>query len=221
MSPDAEAYFGTNEPYSDHEVNVGASASSQLSGEHGSTVTTQHGDQRIARLNADSVNSEMYPSRFLYHSYAGVDIVATMVLPNNEPVNMGELQTISYSIHRENHPVRILGHASPVAFTKGGRSIAGSMIFTVFNNYAFYRLEHFQEAIKFGVYPVADMLPPVDIVLTFSNEFGIFSKMKLYGITFVDEGGAMSIDDLISEATFSYMARGIQPLTGYVVPTSL
>lgn len=95
-------------------------------------------------------------------------------------------------------------------------TIAGSMIFTVFNSYAFYRFEQFQKAIQSGMYPVADMLPPFDVVITFANEYGVFSKMKIYGVTFVDEGGVMSIDDIITESTFSYMARGIQPLTGYV-----
>lgn len=156
--------------------------------------------------------------RFIYNSYAGVDIVATIVLPDDEPVNLGELQTLSYSIHRENAPVRLLGHTSPAGFVNGPRTIAGSMIFTVFNNYAFYRLRQFQHAIRYRLYPVADMLPPFDMVLTFANEYGVFSKMKLLGVTFVDEGGTMSIDDIIQEQTFSYMARGIQPLTGYYIP---
>lgn len=154
-----------------------------------------------------------------YTSYAGVDIVAQMLLPGEAPVIMGELQTISYSLHRENSPVRILGHSAPLGFVKGSRTISGSMIFTVFNNYAFYRMEHFKNAISNNIYPVADMLPPIDIVLTFSNEFGTFSKMRLLGLTFVDEGGVMSIDDLMTESTFTFMARGIQPLTGYYQPS--
>lgn len=173
----------------------------------------------------NSPQKDRYPlsthPNVVYNSYAGVDIVATMILPDDNPIEMGELQTISYSTHRENVPVRTLGHTAPIGFVKGGRTIAGSMVFTVFNNYAFYRLDHFQKAIKHGLYPVADMLPPVDIVLTFSNENGIFSKMKIMGITFVDEGGVMSIDDLISESTFQYMARGIQPITGYSLPQEL
>lgn len=154
----------------------------------------------------------------IYNSYSGVDIVATIVLPNEPPINLGELQTLSYSIHRENTPVRLLGHVSPAGFVKGPRTIAGSMIFTVFNNYAFYRLRQFQKAIEHSLYPVADMLPPIDMVITFANEFGTLSKMKLLGITFIDEGGTMSIDDLIQEQTYTYMARGIQPMTGYFLP---
>jgi len=56
------------------------------------------------------------------------------------------------------------------------------------------------------------MLPPFDVVFSFFNEYGLAAKMKIYGITIVDEGQTMSIDDLITEQTYTYMARGIQPL---------
>ena len=56
------------------------------------------------------------------------------------------------------------------------------------------------------------MLPPFDIVLTFFNEYGLAAKMKIYGVTIVDEGQTMSVDDLITEQTYTYMARGLQPL---------
>ncbi len=151
----------------------------------------------------------------VYTSYSGTDIVAEIVLPNERPVTLGELQTISYSMHRENSPVRFLGHVNPSGFVKGPRTIAGSLIFTVFNYYAFYRVRQFQAAVASGLYPVADMLPPFDVVITFSSESGALSKMKIYGVTVVDEGQTMSVDDLITEQTYSYMARGIQPMTGF------
>lgn len=152
-----------------------------------------------------------------YHSYAGVDITAVILLPNEpSPLTLGELQTISYSIHRENKPVRRIGHTNPAGFVKGPRTIAGSLIFTVFDQYTFYRLQEYQKIVGMRVFPLADMLPPFDIVLSFANETGSFSKMRIYGVTIVDEGQTMSIDDLITEQTYTYMARGIQPLTSYI-----
>lgn len=170
-----------------------------------------------------------------YTSFSGTDISAQIILPNEEaPLHLGELQTISYSIHRENKPVRVLGRVNPKGFVKGPRTIAGSLIFTVFNSYAFYRLAQYKELVygtsgQYGLatnpmFPLADMLPPFDIILTFSNEYGKFSRMKILGVTIVDEGGTMSIDDLVTEQTYTYMARGIQPLTSYspetLTPTS-
>lgn len=171
----------------------------------------------------DSVRREKnLPDPFSNMSFAGVDIQATMVLPRigdetssseGDFIELGELQTISYSVHRENSPVRTLGHVNPRGFVKGARTIAGSLIFTVFNEYAFYRIKDFKRALLEKNYaPLADMLPPFDVVLTFFNEYGLAAKMKIYGITIVDEGQTMSVDDLITEQTYTYMARGIQPL---------
>lgn len=153
----------------------------------------------------------------VYTSYAGVDIVATMVIPGQtEPLEIGELQTISYSIHRENVPVRTLGRVGPRGFVKGPRTIAGSLIFTQFDKYFFYKLSSYRKHLDNGLYPLSDMLPPFDVTISFANESGSFSKLKIYGITIVDEGATMSVDDLITEQTFTYMARGLQPLVSYV-----
>jgi hypothetical protein len=165
------------------------------------------------------------PDPFSNMSFSGADISATIVVPTIDRetgtlgeadiLELAELQTISYSIHRENSPIRTIGHVNPKGFVKGGRTIAGSLIFTVFNEYAFYRIKEFRQMMaETGLFfaPLADMLPPFDIVLSFFNEYGLGGKMKIYGVTIVDEGGTMSVDDLITEQTYTFMARGIQPL---------
>lgn len=165
------------------------------------------------------------PDPFSDMSFSGADIHATIIIPKigengfltneGDVLEMAELQTVSYSMHRENSPVRTLGHVNPRGFVKGARTIAGSMIFTQFNEYAFYRIESYRRILSDskGFYaPLADMLPPFDIVFSFFNEYGMAAKMKIFGVTLVDEGGTMSIDDLITEQTYTYMARGIQPL---------
>jgi hypothetical protein len=162
-------------------------------------------------------DSNSFATSGVYNSYAGVDIVASIIIPGETgPLEIGELQTISYSIHRENVPVRVLGRVGPRGFVKGPRTIAGSLIFTQFDKYAFYKLSAFKEHLLSGVFPLSDMLPPFDVTISFANEFGSFSKMRIYGVTIVDEGSTMSIDDLITEQTFTYMARGIQPMVNYI-----
>lgn len=158
-------------------------------------------------------------------SFSGSDASVTMIVPtigedgkitsDGDVITLGDLQTLSYSIHRENSPIRTLGHVNPRGFVKGGRTIAGSLIFTVFNEYAFYRIKQYRDLLarKNGFFaPLADMLPPFDIVVSFYNEYGQSSKMKIYGVTIVDEGQTVSVDDLIIEQTYTYMARGIQPM---------
>lgn len=174
---------------------------------------------------ADSVQN----SPLANMSYSGADIVATMIIPiigqdgkiqsTGDVIELGDLQTVSYSIHRENTPIRTLGHSNVRGFVKGSRTIAGSLIFTVFHEYAFYKIKQYKNYLADGkgfFAPLADMLPPFDIVFTFFNEYGVASKMKIFGVTIVDEGQTMSIDDLITEQTYTYMARGIQPMVHMV-----
>lgn len=193
-----------------------------------SLTTISSRKNRVANYQ-DSIKefrkNNFLPDPFSDMSFSGADIHATMVIPKigedgfltnqGDVLELAELQTISYSMHRENSPVRTLGHVNPRGFVKGARTIAGSMIFTQFNEYAFYRIDAYRKLLADtkGFYaPLADMLPPFDVVFTMFNEYGLAAKMKIFGITVVDEGATMSIDDLITEQTYTYMARGIQPL---------
>jgi hypothetical protein len=181
------------------------------------------------QATASNLTDNISNSPLANMSYSGADIVATMIIPiigqdgkiqsTGDVIELGDLQTVSYSIHRENTPIRTLGHSNVRGFVKGSRTIAGSLIFTVFHEYAFYKIKQYKNYLadsKGFFAPLADMLPPFDIVFTFFNEYGVASKMKIFGVTIVDEGQTMSIDDLITEQTYTYMARGIQPMVHMV-----
>lgn len=158
-----------------------------------------------------------------YTSFAGTDILATMRIPSYQDfegykdIVIGNLQTISYSIHREVSPVRTLGRVNPVGFTNGQRTIAGSLIFTVFDRNLVYNVvsrlkEKDPTRFKAGATYVMDEMPPFDIHIYFHNEYGQQSHLVIEGLVIVDEGQVMSIEDMITENTMSYMARNIQPL---------
>ncbi len=170
------------------------------------------GRNRIGVTTDPEITSAYSNSGYL--SYSGADIMVTITMPNGEVLTMGDVQTLSYSIHRENTPVRFLGHAGPVGFVKGSRTIAGSIIFTVFNEYTFYRLQCMRDRMaNTNHFGLADQLPPFDITISFSNEYNNQSVMRILGVTIVDEGGTMSIDDLLTEQTMTYIARGIHHIT--------
>ena len=177
-------------------------------------------------------------------SFSGGDIVATIVLPqcvsDGEHIVVGNLQTISYSTHREVEPVMSLGNPNPTGWTKGPRTIAGSMIFTMFDKNLVYKLQakilaKLKEAIQkkdkliienlmrndFAAFTIQniynqkvlmDMMPPFDIYINAKNEYGKESRMIIYGITVTDEGQVMSVEDIIIENTISYKAMGLKPL---------
>ena len=182
-----------------------------------------------------ALNDEVVPSivetradlpdrNFSYRSYSGTDISAMIVVPNEPtPLVLGDLQTLSYSIHRENKPVRLLGRVNPAGFVSGPRTIAGSMIFVNFESYTFYRLAQYRNLVHGSskgpypsMYPLGDMLPPFDIIVTAANEYGSMSRMKINGVKIIDEGGTMSIEDLVTETQYTWVANGIEPLTEFV-----
>lgn len=150
-----------------------------------------------------------------YNSFSGCDMVAVINIPGVEKTMViGELQTISYSIHREVSPVRALGRINPKGFTRGPRTIAGSLIFTVFDNNIVNKImqEMNRAEDKRMDHVVMDEMPPFDVVITMVNEYGQSSYMVIEEIVVVDEGQVMSIEDMITENTMSYMARDIKPL---------
>lgn len=129
---------------------------------------------------------------------------------------LAELQTLSISTHREKFPVRGLSSAYPRSFTRGARTIAGSMIFTVFDSNV---LSEFLEshpsdydAHNPSTTALIDQIPPFDITVAFANELGQVSRMAIYGVEFVNEGQTMSIEDLLLENVVQYVARDYDPM---------
>lgn len=143
--------------------------------------------------------------------FSGADIKAVISTGDKLWV-LGELQTISYSIHREKPSVMLLGRVSPAGFTRGARTIAGSMIFTVFNQEILRHLatSHPEDPVDSGFGSVmSDQIPPFNVTISFVNEDGRMSSVVIYGIEIIDDGQVMSINDMIIENTKSYKARGI------------
>lgn len=131
---------------------------------------------------------------------------------------LAELQTISISTFREKAAVRACGQVGVKGYTRGPRTIAGTMVFTVFDRNVLFELlettsfdsdDQFQAAIK-------DQLPPLDLTIMFANEYGALSRLSLYGVEFVSEGQSMSIEDIILEDVCQFVARDVDPMTPVV-----
>lgn len=56
-----------------------------------------------------------------------------------------------------------------------------------------------------------DQIPPFDITLTASNEYGAVVSMAVIGVELVNEGYGISIDDLVSEFQYTFIARELVP----------
>jgi len=135
---------------------------------------------------------------------------------------LAEIQTFSWSVFREKDPVRSLGSVYARGFTRGGRTISGSMVFTVFYEHVLHEVLKLNLRYKntgttdtdpyLATTMIPDQLPPLDITLLFANEYGAISTMSLYGVEFFNEGGTFSIEDIYSETTMQYVARDLDPM---------
>lgn len=166
----------------------------------------------------DNFKGHVYSNK----TYAGVDMEVSISLPGQADYLFADLNTLSVSTHRESFPVRTLGMVNPMGFTSGPRTIAGSMIFSVIDAYVFYKAarelygksaESLWDNTSASVYPLADSLPPFDITITFNNEYEPQgAALRIFGVKIIDDSMTMSIDDLVTENTYSFMAQGIAPV---------
>lgn len=152
-------------------------------------------------------------------SFSGVDMVVTCQLTINgtkEYFVLGSLQTLSYSIHMQRAPIRSIGNVNAKDYVLGPRTIAGSLVFAVFNKHFAYEMMNTittRHELNSNYAFLADELPPFDVTISFANEYGIQSKMAIYGIRLVNEGQVMSVNDIYTENTYQFVATDIEYLT--------
>ena len=66
-----------------------------------------------------------------------------------------------------------------------------------------------------------DQLPPFDITLAAANEYGACATMRIFGVELLNEGYGVSVDDIVSEQQFTYVARAILPWTPMPSPNQI
>ena len=198
-------------------------------GDKGYNKNQTENEKRARRRAQEGTQSYASNAYGFFNSFSGADIIAYIHIPPQElvgeditgpqPVSepvvgvLGTLQTISYSTFRDVQPVRTLGKTYPVAYTRGPRTIAGSMVWTTLDQYVL------AEALKYSYVDdydpttiLIDQIPPFNIIITFNNEYGDVATMGIYGIRMVNEGSTFSIDDLITEQTNTYVSSDIDML---------
>lgn len=138
----------------------------------------------------------------------------------SQTIVLGTLQTLSVSIHREREAVRALGKSYAINYTNGPRTIAGSMIFTLFEEHPVSKLIRAvsPKGISDQDYMATllpDQLPPIDISIIFANEYGSVSRQTLYGLQFVNDGATYSIENLLTEQVMNFVCRDVDIMTAH------
>jgi hypothetical protein len=165
-----------------------------------------------------------------YNSFSGADVNILFAMPsaptsqneNPPPITrvMTNVQTLSYSVFREKSAARSLGFVGEKGRARGTRTIAGSIVFTVFDRHPMFDLMrlHPNDAPADAVTPTGlanlsyvhpDQLPPFDIIIHFANEYGSLSELVLFGVEFSSEGQVHSVQDMLTENVMQYTARHV------------
>lgn len=150
-------------------------------------------------------------------TYSTADMVAVISIDTGHGIinsALGQLQTITYSIHQEKAPVRVLGNINAKDWVFGPRTIAGSLVFAVFNKHWLMDLydELKEKADMKNWHFISDEIPPFNITMSFCNEYGFDSRLILYGVRLLDEGQVMSTNDIYIENTYQFVATDIELL---------
>lgn len=147
-----------------------------------------------------------------YKSFSGTDTLVFILMPGSNPVVLGSITTVSYSAYRTKQPVINLGRTNINGITRGSRIFAGTMIFTLINQHWLNELLETDNLKWLAQYQElkADELPLFDLMVVSANEYGSYVSMFLYGVDITDEGQVVSVEDLFTENTLSFVARDIE-----------
>jgi len=58
----------------------------------------------------------------------------------------------------------------------------------------------------------SDQVLPFNVTLTGANEYGAMTCGKILGIEILNEGSGISVDDSVSEAQATFVARAVEPM---------
>ena len=162
-----------------------------------------------------------------FQTFSGADIKAVMYLPlltrssvagiDTKKIKVfADLQTMSISSTRSVSPVRVFGRSSPIGYTRGARTFAGSLVFATIRKDPFIDVADVgiaEQYVESSTSLVADQLPPFSVVITAVNETGAGAVQIVHGITLTNYGTTYSIDDMYTETTYTYVATDVHVLT--------
>jgi len=125
-----------------------------------------------------------------------------------------ELQTLTISSARSVFGVRRLGEHHVHQYTRGARTIAGSMIFTTFTRDVFaefYRVSGYDNFTDPTAPFFVDQIPPFHLLISAANEYGLHAQAALINVNLTNFGTTMSVHDLQLESTYTYVAQFFFP----------
>jgi hypothetical protein len=140
---------------------------------------------------------------------------------------MGSVVSLSYSVYRDKTPVFALGQNTIRGFGIGNKYVAGSMVLNMFLDDeiatfinevigereelllpdGFNKDQSYKETHTY----MRDDITSFNIHAIFSSEYhGDATKITIYDANFVNNGQVMSVDDIVTESTASFVAKDVR-----------
>ncbi len=142
-------------------------------------------------------------------SFSGCDTVVSANI-NGKVYILGSLETVSISTFMDTAPVRVLGKDAPTRYKQGTRTVSGTMIFS--KVYKGEMEKMIKENYQFAIGDVKgqqahDRLPPFDVTINVATEYSPETKTaNLLGVTITAGGMTLSVHDVYTEQTYSFVA---------------
>jgi hypothetical protein len=159
-------------------------------------------------------------------SFSGADTNVVFSIPIIKPVILNEgthmesvtLQTLTISSASSVLPVRRAGESKARHYTKGARTFAGSMVFTVLGQDPFQQIasvDALNNTVRGDGHWHIDQMPPFDAIILCANEMGESGMQMIHNITLTNWGTTYSVDDMYIESSYTYVAEHVSPfITG-------
>lgn len=163
------------------------------------------------------------------NSFSGADITCSIVVPIPKWMHtakkigalpgglsnlriFAEIETLSISSARDVYPVRRIGESHVHAYARGGRTVAGTMVFTTMSRDVFAEFYRHADGEGLDDAPMhVDQIPPFHILINAMNEYGVRAASALLNVSLTNWGTTLSIHDLKIESTYSYVAQFYLP----------
>lgn len=165
------------------------------------------------------------------------------------PIHLTQMATISVSIHEAKSPVRRIGERGVSGYTRGIRTIAGTIVFliiedhplrmlaakdpaNIYNNLIGWSRDLQTKGIGSGYgeirfdNKISTLISPMNIMLRYQTEVArngtadAGASMMLEGVEFVNEGIVTSVNDMVTEVVCQFVAQDIRPFTDLNKKTS-
>lgn len=165
------------------------------------------------------------------------------------PIHLTQMATISVSIHEAKSPVRRIGERGVSGYTRGIRTIAGTIVFLIIEDHPLRMLAAkdpaniYQELIGWSRdlttkgmgsghgeirfdNKISTLISPMNIMLRYQTEMArnglgdAGGSMILEGVEFVNEGIVTSVNDMVTEVVCQFVAQDIRPFTDLNKATS-